>query len=569
MLEILHIENVAVIESADIEFSHGLNVLTGETGAGKSIVIDSIGAVTGSKLSREIIRKGCDAATVSASFSLSPEAAEWLDQNDYASDDELLISRKITSDGRNSCRINGRPASVSQLKDLSNCLIDIHGQNDGRLLLDERSHLNYLDSFGGFTELLEQYRCVYAEYGRLTEEIEALQVDDLEKSRLSDSLSFAIDELEAAQISPGEYDSLLSKRDLLRNSEKLTENIQLALETLDGESDTNVSSLIRDCSYYLDKAASISNDLSVCSDKLGEASFLISDITETLRDYIDALDFSEEQYNALEMRISQLSRLFRKYNRDEDDLISYLDECHDKLDKIRYSDVLLEKYRAERDDTAGKCLSMAEKLSEARKTAAGILQKKIEEQLKDLNMPSVRFYVDFSAVEKENGFDKDGIDRVRFLMSANAGEDPGKISRIASGGELSRIMLALKNVFSEKDPVPTLIFDEIDSGVSGIAGQKVAEKLYNVAISKQVLCVSHLPQIAAMADQQFLIEKSEKDGRTYTSVEPLDFEGRKHELARLYGGEHITATTVRSAEEQLGSAQAYKNSIGQMIIGGF
>ncbi len=563
MLEILHIENVAVIESADIEFSHGLNVLTGETGAGKSIVIDSISAVTGSKLSREIIRKGCDTASVSASFSFSPEAGKWLDQNDFAGEDELIISRKINSDGRNLCRINGRPASVSQLKELSNYLIDIHGQNDGRLLLDERSHLNYLDSFGGFPDLLEQYRNVYAEYVRLTEEIESLQVDDFEKTRLSDTLSFAIDELDAAQINPGEYDSLFSKRDLLRNSEKLTENINCALETLDGESDTNISALLRDCAYYLGKASSISSNLSACSDKLGEASFLISDITETLRDTIEALDFSEEQYNALETRISQLSRLFRKYNRDENELISYLDECRDKLDKIRYSDVLLEKYRAERDDIAGKCLSMAEKLSEARKAASVVLQKKIEEQLKDLNMPSVRFYVDFSAVENANRFDKDGIDRVRFLMSANAGEDPGKISRIASGGELSRIMLALKNVFSEKDPVPTLIFDEIDSGVSGIAGQKVAEKLYNVALTKQVLCVSHLPQIAAMADQQFRIEKTEKNGRTFTSVEPLDFEGRKQELARLYGGEHITATTVRSAEEQLGSAQAYKNSVRQ------
>ena len=563
MLEILHIENVAVIENADIEFSAGLNVLTGETGAGKSIVIDSIGAVTGSKLSRDIIRKGCDSASVSASFLISPEAREWLSQNDFEADEEIVVSRKLSSDGRNSCRINGRPASVSQLKDLSNYLIDIHGQNDGRLLLDERSHLSYLDSFADLQEFLGQYSCLFEEYVHLCEEIESLQSDDLEKSSLSDTLTYIINELDAAQISPGEYDALISKRDLLRNSEKLTENLNMALEILDGDSDTGIPPLLHDCIYYLDKAVSVSAELSACSDKLGEVSFLISDITETVRDYLEALDFSEEQYNALEKRISELNRLFRKYNRDESDLLSYLTECRDRLDKIRYSDVLLEKYCAERDEAAEKCRATAEKLSAARKKAAEILQKRIEDQLKDLNMPSVRFCVEFSAVDAESGFNKDGMDKVRFLMSANAGEDPGKISKIASGGELSRIMLALKNVFSEKDPVPTLIFDEIDAGVSGIAGQKVAEKLYNVALSKQVLCVSHLPQIAAMADQQFRIEKTESNGRTYTSVEPLDLEGRKLELARLYGGEHITGTTIRSAEEQLDSAQQYKKTVRQ------
>ena len=561
MLELLHIENIAVIERADIEFSPGMNVLTGETGAGKSIVIDSIGAVTGSKLSREIIRKDCESALVSASFSSDQSISEWLDENDFPDDGELIITRKINSDGKSICRINGRPATVTQLKELSNFLIDIHGQNDGRLLLDERSHLSYLDAFGQNQDQLDEFSHLFDNYKQICNKIHALQIDDEEKARLSDSLSNSISELEAAELTAGEYDSLLTKRDLLKNSEKLTENIKLALETLDGDSENTILSLVRDSEYYINKASSITNDLNVCSEKISEASFLLSDITETLRDYIDALDFSEEQYNFLENRISQLSRLFRKYNRDETELASYLKECKEKLDNIRYSDVLLEKYLAEREEIIKRCRLKAVQLHSLREKNAAVLQKKIEKQLKDLNMPSVRFIVDFSTVEDQVGFNKYGMDSVRFLMSANAGEDPGKISRIASGGELSRIMLALKNVFSENDQVSTLIFDEIDSGVSGIAGQKVAEKLYNVALKKQVLCVSHLPQIAAMADHQFLIEKNEINGRTFTSVKPLGFEERKHELARLYGGENISEITLKSAAEQLHSAEIYKLSL--------
>lgn len=561
MLELLHIENVAVIERADIEFSSGMNVLTGETGAGKSIVIDSIGAVTGAKLTRDIIRKNCDWAVVSAYFGVDPVISDWLEENDFPCDEELLITRKISSDGKSSCRINGRPAAVSQLKELSANIIDIHGQNDGRLLLDEHSHLTYLDGFGQNQDLIDGYHNLFAEYSQVCKKIRSLQMDDDEKSRLADSLSFTVSELDGAEITIGEYDSLLNRRDMLRNSEKLTENIKLALETMDSDSDTSLISLIHDSEYYINRASSISSELVGCSEKISEASFLISDVAETLRDYIDSLDFSEEQYNSLENRISQLSRLFRKYNRDETELLNYLEECRKKLDDINYSDVLLEDLYHERNELIKKCRKEAKLLHDARKKDADILQNKIEAQLKDLNMPSVRFIVEFSAVSDEIGFNRDGMDTVRFLMSANAGEDPGKISRIASGGELSRIMLALKNVFSENDPVSTLIFDEIDTGVSGIAGQKVAEKLYNVALNRQVLCVSHLPQIAAMADHQYLIEKNEKAGRTYTSVRLLSLEERKHELARLYGGENITETTLKSAAEQLDSAESYKKSL--------
>jgi DNA repair protein RecN (Recombination protein N) len=330
---------------------------------------------------------------------------------------------------------------------------------------------------------------------------------------------------------------------------------------LDGDSDQSVLALLQNAQYYIGKAASISPELSDCVKKIQDAAFTVSDVTETLSDHLDALDFSEEEYDAMENRIAALSRLFRKYNRDEEGLLSLLEESEKKLDEIRYSDALLEKYSYERDKLAKQCLAAAGALHARRVETAEVLQERIEKELRDLNMPGVRFLVGFEPVESGEGFNRDGSDKIRFLMSANAGEDPGKISRVASGGELSRIMLALKNVFSEKDPVPTQVFDEIDAGVSGIAGQRVAEKLYNVAVCRQVMCVTHLPQIAAMADAQYRIEKQVLSDRTYTRVQELDTEGRILELARLYGGDNITAITKQSAEEQLAAAEKYKKTV--------
>ena len=562
MLQSLHIENIAVIEKADIEFSDGLNVLTGETGAGKSIIIDSIGAVLGSKVYREIIRKNADSARVSAVFDSTEEVKHWLEENDYdAEESELILTRKLTPDGKNTCRINGAPATLAQLRELSFLLIDIHGQNDGRLLLDERSHLRYLDLFGDHESALKEYAAVYGQYLELEEKIRALQMSELEKSRLSDTLNAAIEELRAAEIQKGEYDALLARRDLLRNAEKLTENIDQAKAMLDGDSDASVLTLLQNALYYIQKAASISPELSECVKKIQDAAFTVSDVTETLSDHLDSLGFSEEEYDAMETRIAKLSRLFRKYSRDEEELLAFLEESEKKLDEIRYSDALLEKYSYEKEKLTEKCLAVANVLHKKRLETGQVLQERIEKELRDLNMPGVRFLVGFEPVETAEGFNRDGMDKVRFLMSANAGEDPGKISRIASGGELSRIMLALKNVFSEKDPVPTQIFDEIDAGVSGIAGQRVAEKLYNVAVRRQVMCVTHLPQIAAMADAQYRIEKKMQSERTYTNVQQLDTEGRILELARLYGGDNITPITKQSAEEQLAAAEKYKKTV--------
>lgn len=557
MLNELHIENIAVIERADISFSKGLNVLTGETGAGKSIVIDSIGAVLGERVSRELVRRGAEKGVVTASFDMTPYTEQWLRENEIDSDDELILQRRITADGKSSCRVCGTPVTVSQMKELAAFLVDIHGQNDGRQLMDERRHMEYLDRFGRLDAPLDTYKAEYKKYTGIKKEIERLSMDEIEKERLSDTLSYQIAELERAELKEGEYDTLVSRRDLLRNSEKLTEAIDEAISALYG-GDDNAVSLAQNAAYYAGKAAAITPELESVAANINDAAFALADAAETLRDFHDDLDFSPEEYDRLESRIAQLNKLQRKYGRDIDGLIEYLDECRRKLDDIQYADDRLAKLDRELEKQSAVCHASAEKLSRERRSAASELETRIVSELRELNMPSVRFAVEFLPVESEQGFDANGSDVIRFIMSANAGEELGRISRIASGGELSRIMLAMKNVFAENDPVATMIFDEIDTGVSGIAAQRVGEKLYSVSKGKQVMCVTHLPQIAAMADSHYVISKQERGGRTYTDVVLLDREGRRRELARLHGGDVVTATTLASAEEQLQAAENYK-----------
>lgn len=558
MLNELHIENIAVIERADISFSKGLNVLTGETGAGKSIVIDSIGAVLGERVSRELVRRGAEKGVVTASFDMTPYTEQWLRENEIDSDDELILQRRITADGKSSCRVCGTPVTVSQMKELAAFLVDIHGQNDGRQLMDERRHMEYLDRFGRLDASLDAYKAEYKKYTGIKKEIERLSMDEIEKERLSDTLSYQIAELERAELKEGEYDTLVSRRDLLRNSEKLTEAIDEAISALYG-GDDNAVSLAQNAAYYAGKAAAITPELESVAANINDAAFALADAAETLRDFHDDLDFSPEEYDRLESRIAQLNKLQRKYGRDIDGLIEYLDECRRKLDDIQYADDRLAKLDRELEKQSAVCHASAEKLSRERRSAASELETRIVSELRELNMPSVRFAVEFLPVESERGFDANGADVIRFIMSANAGEELGRISRIASGGELSRIMLAMKNVFAENDPVATMIFDEIDTGVSGIAAQRVGEKLYSVSKGKQVMCVTHLPQIAAMADSHYAISKQERGGRTYTDVVLLDREGRRRELARLHGGDVVTATTLASAEEQLQAAENYKH----------
>ena len=556
MLNELHIENIAVIEKADISFAPGLNVLTGETGAGKSIIIDSIGAVLGERVSRDLVRRGAEKGTVTAVFDADCAAA-WLEENEIDSDGELIIQRRITLDGKSSCRICGTPVTAAQLKELAAMLVDIHGQNDGRQLMDERRHMAYLDSFGHLDGALAAYRAEYDRFSAIKKEMAALSMDEIEKARLSDSLKYQIEELERANIKPGEKDTLSARRDLLRNSEKLTEALDEAFSALYG-GDDNAVSMSQNAAYYAAKAANYAPELEQAANAVNDAAFALADAAETLRDFKDSLDFSPEEYDNIETRLSLLNKLERKYGRTDEELCAYLDECRRKLDDIEYADDRLVKLEKELSAQKAQCVKAAAALSAQRREKAAELEKRIVTELRELNMPSVRFAVEFVPADNEQGFDASGADKIRFIMSANAGEELGRISKIASGGELSRIMLAMKNVFAENDPVGTMVFDEIDTGVSGIAAQRVAEKLFAVSKGRQVMCVTHLPQIAAMADSHYLIAKHEEGGRTYTEVNGLTREGRRRELARLHGGDFITETTLASAEEQLAAAEAFK-----------
>lgn len=556
MLNELHIENIAVIEKADISFAPGLNVLTGETGAGKSIIIDSIGAVLGERVSRDLVRRGAEKGTVTAVFDADCAAA-WLEENEIDSDGELIIQRRITLDGKSSCRICGTPVTAAQLKELAAMLVDIHGQNDGRQLMDERRHMAYLDSFGHLDGALAAYRAEYDRFSAIKKEMAALSMDEIEKARLSDSLKYQIEELERANIKPGEKDTLSARRDLLRNSEKLTEALDEAFSALYG-GDDNAVSMSQNAAYYAAKAANYAPELEQAANAVNDAAFALADAAETLRDFKDSLDFSPEEYDNIETRLSLLNKLERKYGRTDEELCAYLDECRKKLDDIEYADDRLVKLEKELSAQKAQCVKAAAALSAQRREKAAELERRIVTELRELNMPSVRFAVEFVPVDNEQGFDASGADKIRFIMSANAGEELGRISKIASGGELSRIMLAMKNVFAENDPVGTMVFDEIDTGVSGIAAQRVAEKLFAVSKGRQVMCVTHLPQIAAMADSHYLIAKHEEGGRTYTEVNGLTREGRRRELARLHGGDFITETTLASAEEQLAAAEAFK-----------
>ena len=559
MLHELHIENIAVIERADISFSAGFHVLTGETGAGKSIVIDAIGAVLGDRVSRELVRRGAEKALVTAVFDREGTEA-WLERNEIEAEDELILQRRIQADGKSSARVCGVPVSAAQLKELASLLVDIHGQNDGRQLMDERLHMDYLDRFGAYAAEIGAYSAEYEKVRALKKEIASLAMDEREKARLSDSLQAQIAELESADLRVGEEEELNARRDLLRNAEKLTEAIDEAYGSL-YEGDGSALSMAQNAEYYAQRAAAITPELESAAKSIREASFLLTDAAETLRDFRDSLDFSPEEYDRMETRLALFRRLERKYGRGTDELPAYLDECRQRLDEIQYADERLAKLERELEAQISRCREAGFALRDVRQKAARELEARIVSELRELSMPAVRFSVEISDVENAEGFDSRGLDQIRFLMSANAGEEPGRISRIASGGELSRIMLAMKNVFAAHDPVPTLIFDEIDTGVSGVAAQRVGEKLYAVSRGKQVLCVTHLPQIAAMADSHYLIEKSEKGGRTYTEVTPLDREGRRFELARLHGGDNVTLTTIASAEEQLEAAERFKQSM--------
>ncbi|MCL2221683.1 MAG: DNA repair protein RecN [Oscillospiraceae bacterium] len=559
MLKLLQIENVAVIEKAEIEFTGGLNVLTGETGAGKSIVIDSLSAATGHRTSREIIRTGAEAASVTAVFETT-DCDVWLNENAIEPDEdgEIFISRKISADGKSVCRINGTPVPVAVLRELGAFLLDIHGQNDGRKLLDEGAHLDYLDVFGMLDNELNSYKEAYGKLMTLKTEIDKLTMDESEKERQIDLLKHQISEIEQAKISPGEQAELAARRELLQNASKLTESVDEAFESLYGGGET-VGALERlsEAGTGLDRAVRYSEKLRSFGERISDVLYTTQDIADELRDFRAGLDFTPDELDHIEGRLDVLKRITRKYG-GEEEALAFSQNAAAELSDIEDSGGKLAKLEAKLADTIRQAQSLSEKLSAKRKKAAKKLSDMVKKELSELNMPGVKFTVEFSGVRGEYGLGHCGGDEVWYLMSANEGEAPGRINKIASGGELARIMLALKNVLSSGTDTGSMVFDEIDTGVSGIAAQRVGEKLATLAIKRQVLCVTHLPQIAAMADTHFSISKSISESRTFTHVERLDHEGRKKELARLSGGETITDTTLKSAAEQLKAAEEYK-----------
>ena len=547
MLSLLHIENIAVIECADISFDRGFNVLTGETGAGKSIVIDAISAILGERAYRDMIRTGTERASVRAVFTEVPEFP-WFAENGVEYDPETVISREIHLDGKNICRVNGTLVNVTSLHKLGIQLINIHGQHDSAALFDEENHLAFLDAFADNGELRTSYGERYEAVAKLRREISSLTMDEGEKLRRMENLKYQIAEIEKAELEPGEDDRLEERRKVLQNAEKLSNGMETAVECLYGGEDSDgASGLLAQAEYALARLSRFSDSFAALHDRVSDLMYQVQDAAEEVRDARDSLSYSAEELEQIESRLDVIHKLRRKYGTTCEDILEYLDKAKKELDEIEFADDKLERLKKNLKKAEKEAWDAALALRENRQQAADTMSKRILSELAQLDMPRVQFACRFTETE----LTANGADVVAFYMSANAGEALKPLSRVASGGELARIMLAMKNVLAEKDQVATLIFDEVDTGVSGRAAQKVAEKLRSVAVHKQVLCVTHLPQLAALANTHLLIAKSERDGRTYTSVTPLDLEGRKRELARIIGGANITETTLKSAEEML------------------
>ena len=547
MLSLLHIENIAVIERSDISFDQGFNVLTGETGAGKSIVIDAISAILGERAYRDMIRTGANKASVRAVFTDVPELG-WFAENGVEYDPETIIQREIYLDGKNVCRVNGTLVTVSILRKLGIQLINIHGQHDSASLLDEANHLGFLDSFGNNEGLRTDYAEKYEAVSKLRREIERMTMDESEKLRRMETLRYQIEEISKANLEAGEDEVLEERRKLLQNAEKLSDGINAAVDCLyGGDESDGAATLLAQAERELARLSRYTDAFAHLHDKVADLMYQVQDVAEEAREARDDLSYSADELEQIEARLDVIHRLRRKYGVTCADILEYLENAQKELDEIEFADDHVERLKGKLKKAEQAAWDAALALRENRKSTAKGLSERILTELAQLDMPRVQFSCEFTDTE----LTANGADIVVCYMSANAAEALKSMSKVASGGELARIMLAMKNVLAEQDQVATLIFDEVDTGVSGRAAQKVAEKLRSVAKHKQVLCVTHLPQLAALANTHLLIAKSERDGRTYTTVTPLDIEGRKRELARIIGGTNITETTLKSAEEML------------------
>ena len=556
MLSVLHIENIAVIEQAEILFEGGFNVLTGETGAGKSIVIDAISAILGERTYRDVIRTGANRAFVSAIFTNIPQY-DWFSENQVEFDpQELQVQREIYADGRNVCRVNGRPVSVASLKKLGGRLINIHGQHDSQQLFDEENHLTYLDAFARDEQELEAYQQAFSAMQSVQREIQKLSMDESEKLRLVETLTFQIEEIRAANLVSGEEEQLKERRKVLQNAEKLSDALRMADEALyGGDSSDGAAGLLSNAEHALSRVSTISADMQTLHQKISDLMYSVQDAADELRAMRDDLSYSEGELEEIEERLDAIHKLKRKYGASVEDVLAYLADSEQRLDEIEFASDRIETLKKREAELQKETIRQGEILREKRLSAAQAMESRICDELRQLDMPRIRFVCEFTPQQPM----QTGLDSVRFLMSANVGENLKPLSKVASGGELARIMLAMKQVLAQQDGVPTLIFDEVDAGVSGRAAQKVAYKLWTVSKGRQVLCVTHLPQIAAMADAEYTVEKRVENERTYTSVLHLDESGRKQELARLIGGSMITETTLAGAAELLRLAEEAKS----------
>ena len=548
MLSNLYIENIAVIEKTNIDFTEGFNVLTGETGAGKSIVIDSINAVLGQRTGKQIIRNGCSSAFVSATFT---DVSKFVEKKASAlgfevEDGMVILQREMSLSGKNTCRINSRPATVSALKELSSYLVNIHGQSDNAELMSPSLHLHYIDALAQNAGLLADYRETYREYVKAKEEIEGANDDEAQRLSQIDLLSYQVDELSNADIKIGETEELNAEKTILLNSDKITKSLIKAKAILDGDDDTDgVINMTDDAFSSLSVAARYQDSLSDLSDRLANALYELKDITEIIDDAVSEIDSDPYRLEQIEERLDMLYRLSRKYGATEEEMLSYLENAQQKLNELLNYAVNREKLLERYEKLKEEALSKANKLSKIRHKVALDFAQSVQNEMAFLEMPNVRLVVDF----KQTELSKSGIDKVEFLISVNLGEDPKPATKIASGGELSRMMLAIKTVLARHDIVETMIFDEIDTGISGSAAQKVGMKLKEVSKDRQVMCVTHQAQIAALADSHFLINKKFADNKTYTEVEKLSMDGRVHELARIIDGVNITQTALDHARK--------------------
>lgn len=549
MLKFLHIENIAVIESSDIEFTEGFNVLTGETGAGKSIVIDAINAVLGERTSKELIRAGCDTAEVSAVFgNFGSDDLEMLASYGIAPDEDgnIVIMRRLSQSGKGLIKLNNRPVTVSELKTVGKQLVNIHGQHDSQSLLDPEKHVGYIDAVADDDPIKGKYYAEFRELNCIRRELANLETDADEKVRQTELLKYQINELGAADIKVGEYAKLKQKLQIAKSYQATVSALAEAYTALNGNDDENgAAALVAEAEKSISRIKS--DEWEKQSVKLSGIRAEIEEVSAAISDFLDNSEYSDIDIDAVNSRLDFLDKLMLKYGNGEESLIKYLSDAEIKLEKLDFSDKRIAELSDSLDHSTESLIKLGEELTEVRKKASERFSAQVCEILNYLNMPQVRF-----TVKAEKGrYTKNGCDNIEFMISANKGESVKPLAKIASGGELSRVMLAIKSVLLDNDKVGTMIFDEIDTGISGYTAGKVGVQLKKVSVNRQVICVTHLAQIAAMADNHLLIEKNVSSGRTFTKVSPLSYEGRINEIARIMSGSEMTESLYNSAKELL------------------